>query len=244
MDSSSSANSLNKKSKRTPVRLLNLRRWPYEEALVLQHRIVAARQAGLVGNTLILLEHDPVITIGRTGDAGHILASKEDLLAAGIRVYRVERGGNVTYHGPGQLVGYPILRLADYGLGVSDYMHCLEETIIRTLADFGIEAGRLDNVIGVWVSGAKIAALGARIEGGVTYHGFALNVDPDLSHFDFIVPCGITGCRVTSMCLELGRQVDMEAVRERLVTRFSEVFGVALEPMRLEEMDLPPRTPA
>ncbi|MBC7264946.1 MAG: lipoyl(octanoyl) transferase LipB [Chloroflexi bacterium] len=240
METRLSENSLEGNSKRTPVQLLCLGRWPYKEALALQHRIVAARQAGLVGNTLILLEHEPVITIGRAGDAGHILAGEDDLRAAGIRIYRVERGGDVTYHGPGQLVGYPILRLADYGLGVSDYMHHLEETIIRTLADFGIGAGRLDNIIGVWVGGAKIAALGARIEGGVTYHGFALNVDPDLSHFDFIVPCGITNCRVTSMRLELGRQVNIETVRERLTARFSEVFGVAIEPTRLEEMNLPP----
>lgn len=221
--------------------VLNLDREPYQRAWELQHALVKARQEGCVGDILILLEHDPVITLGRMADAGHILASADELRRAGIAVRRVERGGDVTYHGPGQLVGYPILSLEAHRLGVSDYMHALEEVLIRALADLGLAAGRCQGIIGVWVRGRKIAALGARVERGVTYHGFALNVCPNLEHFRLIVPCGLTQAEVTSVRRELGRDVDMSLIRQRVTWHFGQVFGVPMEETSLASLPVATR---
>ncbi|MBC7233161.1 MAG: lipoyl(octanoyl) transferase LipB [Chloroflexi bacterium] len=216
--------------------VLNLGVEPYEWAWELQHRLVEARQKGQLDDILILLEHEPVITLGRTGDESHILASAEELRRAGIAVHRVERGGDVTYHGPGQLVGYPILSLEAHHLGVSDFMHALEEVLIRTLHDFGLPAYRREGIIGVWVGESKIAALGARVERGVTYHGFALNVAPNLEHFALIVPCGLVGASVTSMERELGKPVAMPLVRERVIKNFGQVFAVSMEEIALAQL--------
>lgn len=218
--------------------VLNLGLKPYERAWELQHRLVKARQEGRVDDILILLEHEPVITVGRAGDSSHILASADELQKAGIHVYRIERGGDVTYHCPGQLVGYPILYLEAHHLGVSDYMHALEEVLIRTLLDFGLPACRRKGSIGVWVGDGKIAALGARLEKGVTYHGFALNVAPNLEHFALIVPCGLTDARVTSMKQELGEPVAAQLVRERLIWNFGQVFAVPLEETTITQLSL------
>jgi len=216
--------------------VLNLGVEPYEWAWELQHRLVEARQKGQLDDILILLEHEPVITLGRTGDESHILASAEELRRAGIVVHRVERGGDVTYHGPGQLVGYPILSLEAHHLGVSDFMHALEEVLIRTLHDFGLPAYRREGIIGVWVGESKIAALGARVERGVTYHGFALNVAPNLEHFALIIPCGLVGASVTSMERELGKPVAMPLVRERVIKNFGQVFAVPMEEIALAQL--------
>lgn len=216
--------------------VLNLGVEPYEWAWELQHRLVEARQKGQLDDILILLEHEPVITLGRTGDESHILASAEELRRAGIVVHRVERGGDVTYHGPGQLVGYPILFLEAHHLGVSDFMHALEEVLIRTLHDFGLPAYRREGIIGVWVGESKIAALGARVERGVTYHGFALNVAPNLEHFALIIPCGLVGASVTSMERELGKPVAMPLVRERVIKNFGQVFAVPMEEIALAQL--------
>ena len=212
-----------------PLLVLNLELEPYERAWKLQHALVKARQEGRLDDILILLEHESVITLGRLADASHILASADQLRQAGIAVQRIERGGDVTYHGPGQLVGYPILSLEAHGLGISDYMHALEEVLIRTLADFGLPAERRKGIIGVWVQGSKIAALGARVERGVTYHGFALNVATNLAHFAFIVPCGLADAQVTSMQRELGQTVDMQSVRGRVTWHFGQVFAAPME---------------
>lgn len=216
--------------------LLNLGLEPYNQALDLQHRLVAARREGRIEDVFILLEHPPVITLGRRGDEGNIVASRELLARLGIEVHRVERGGDVTYHGPGQLLGYPILDLRGHRQDVGWYMHSLEEVLIRALADFGIEAGRLEGRIGVWVGDKNIAALGARIEEWITYHGFALNVSPDLSHFDLIIPCGYKGIGVTSMEEVLGEAPEMREVRRSVAQRFSEVFGVEVRQAALEEL--------
>ena len=218
--------------------VLNLGREPYERAWELQHRLVKARQEGRLDDVLILLEHEPVITLGRLANASHILASADELRKAGITVHRVERGGDVTYHGPGQLVGYPVLSLEKHHLGVSDYMHALEDVLIHTLCDFGVPAHRRAGIIGVWVGEAKIAALGARVERGVTYHGFALNVAPNLEHFALIVPCGLAGTRVTSMQRELGKPVEMQLVRERVTWNFGRVFAVPLEETTIAQLAL------
>nr|MBC7244840.1 lipoyl(octanoyl) transferase LipB [Chloroflexota bacterium] len=218
--------------------VLNLGLEPYERAWELQHCLVKARQEGRIDDILILLEHEPVITLGRTGDPSHILASADELREAGIVVHRVERGGDVTYHGPGQLVGYPILHLEAHHLGVSDYMHALEDVLIRTLHDFGLSAYRRTGIIGVWVGERKIAALGARVERGVTYHGFALNVAPNLEHFALIVPCGLTDASVTSMQRELGKPVEMHFVRERVIWNFGQVFAAPMKEVTLAQLPL------
>jgi len=219
------------------VLVLNLGLEPYDWALDLQHRLVRARREGRVEDVLILLEHEPVITIGRHGDEGHILVPREELAAEGIEVYRVERGGDVTYHGPGQLVGYPILDLRCHRRDVGWYMHSLEEVLIRTLEDFGIAAERLEGIIGVWVKEAKIAALGARIENWITYHGFALNVDPQMAHFQLIVPCGIGDRGVTSMRKVLGHPVDLDSVRRHLAQHFADVFAVTIQEVSLSGLE-------
>lgn len=217
--------------------VLNLDREPYGRAWTLQHRLVAARQEERIGDVLLLMEHDPVVTLGRAGDASHILGSSDKLREAGISVHRVERGGDVTYHGPGQLVGYPILSLHAHHLGASDYMHALEDVLVRTLLDFRVPAHQRAGLIGVWVgTDRKIASLGARIERGVTYHGFALNVATDLEHFRLIVPCGLAGIEITSMERELGKAIDMRVVRERVIEHFGEVFDLTLEETTLAEL--------
>lgn len=216
---------------------VDLGRLAYPEALELQHRVVAARQAGSLPDVLLLVEHDPVITLGRRADRSHVLAPGEALAQAGIAVHRVERGGDVTYHGPGQLVGYPILRLEEHGLGAADYMHRLEDVLLAVLADFGLEGSRRKRVIGVWLGRDKVAALGARIERGVSYHGFALNVSTDLRHFGLIVPCGITDGGVTSMQRVLGRSVAWEAVKRRVRERFAEFFLTSLKGLSSEELE-------
>src|SRR5574341_320492 len=220
-----------------PVWLLNLDSVPYADALALQHRLVDARKRGELNDTLILLEHPPVFTLGRNAKDEHIIASRDFLRQQGIEIFRVERGGDVTYHGPNQLVGYPIFDLRNFRQDVGWYVRSLEETLIRALGDFGIRARRIEKVVGVWVGNAKLAQIGARIENWITYHGFALNVDPNMSHFDLIVPCGISDKAVTSMARVLNHSVDMSAVRERVAARFAEVFGAELIDMSREELE-------
>jgi len=214
------------------VWLVNLETMPYADALELQRAIVAARKRGALRDALLLLEHPPVLTLGRNAKDEHILASRDALRETGVEVFRVERGGDVTYHGPGQLVGYPILNLKNFRQDVGWYVRALEETLMRALADFGIASRRVDKLVGVWVAQdsaeAKVAQIGARIEEWVTYHGFALNVAPNLAHFELIVPCGITDKAVTTMTRLLHRPVAMRAVRERIAARFAEVFEVEL----------------
>lgn len=219
------------------INILDLGLQPYDGVLELQHRMVDARKQNKIDDTLILLEHLPVITLGRRGNEDNILATSEWLADHGIQVYRVERGGDVTYHGPGQLVGYPIMDLGEHRKDVGWYMHSLEEVLIRVLADFGITAGRLSGNIGVWLDErAKIAALGARIENWITYHGFALNVAEDTAQFELIVPCGLAHKEVTSVEATLGRPVDMAKVRERVVEHFAAVFNVEARQANLDRL--------
>jgi lipoate-protein ligase B len=212
------------------IALLNLGIEPYAGVQTLQHQLVDLRQRELIGDVLILLEHAPVITLGRRANRGNILASDETLAREGIVVAESERGGDVTYHGPGQLVGYPILYLPDHHLGASDYMHRLEDVIAASLADFGIATHRRDGIIGVWAGEDKIAALGVRIQRRVTYHGFALNVAPNMRHWSYIIPCGITDGGVTSMARELERAPDMGAVRRSIAQHFAALFHAELIP--------------
>jgi lipoyl(octanoyl) transferase len=250
----------------------------YGEGLRLQRKIVDLRKAGQIGDVLLLLEHAPVVTLGRNAKAANVLVSTEALGARGVEVFECDRGGDVTFHGPGQLVGYPIIDLREYPspqrsalgsrlrpsdstaetnpirrqtLGVIDYVRGLEEVLIRTCADFRIETERVAGLTGVWTTPeisnaravlglrpdcgsetrpdtnreAKIAALGVHISRSVTSHGFALNVNTDLSYFNLIVPCGITAKPVTSMRKELGHEVDLNVVAQAVSRHFGTVFG-------------------
>jgi lipoyl(octanoyl) transferase len=202
--------------------LRELGRTDYGTALELQRQLAAERQQGLIPDQLLLLEHPHVITLGRNGKAGNVLASDEVLSRAGVSFYPTDRGGDVTYHGPGQLVGYPIIDLREWQRDVGAYVRAVEQVIIDTLADYGISAGRIPKLTGVWVDDCKIAAIGVRISRWVTSHGFALNVSTDLSYFQYIVPCGLTK-PVTSMAA-LGVQVGLHEVGQTLATHFGRVF--------------------
>ena len=178
----------------------------YQAAYDLQRRLHAQVVAGELPDLLLLLEHPHVYTLGRRGQQSHILASDEALTQLGVETHFTDRGGETTYHGPGQLVGYPIVNLRRWGGGVRKYVETLEQVLIGTLSEFGITAHSEGKPTGVWVGDAKIAAIGVRVSRSVTMHGFALNVCPDLSFFDHIVPCGMPGARVTSMAQELGQE--------------------------------------
>jgi len=188
--------------------------------------LVAERQAGRVGDLLILLEHPHVLTLGVRGDGGrsHVLAAPDQLAARGVDIHETGRGGDITYHGPGQLVGYPILDLKPDRCDVHRYVRDLEEVLIRTAADYGIEARRIEGLTGAWVGDEKLAAIGVRIARWVTSHGFALNVSTDLEYFHLIVPCGIADRGVTSLSKALGRHVELDEVADRVVGHFSAVF--------------------
>jgi len=197
-------------------------RWP--EAFELQQQLVAQRKAGEIADQLLIVEHPHVVTVGRNGHEENLLASPEVLSRTGIELHRTDRGGDVTYHGPGQIVGYPILDLRDWKRDVGAYVRAIEQMIIDTLADFGIEAGRQSGMTGVWTQQpAKIAAIGVHISRWVTSHGFALNVSTDLEYFSYIVPCGLAK-PVTSM-LAVGVDASRDAVIDRLRSHFEEIFG-------------------
>lgn len=208
-----------------PLQVRRLGRVPYEEALELQARLVAQRQRGEVPDTLLLLEHDPVFTLGRNARAEHLLHSAEALRARGFGVFETGRGGDVTYHGPGQVVGYPILDLSPDRQDVHRYVRDLEEVMIRTCADYGLAATRVPGLTGAWLGTEKVGAIGVRISRWVTSHGFALNVATDLAPFDLIVPCGIPDRGVTSLERRLGRKVALPEVMRRLADHVAEVFG-------------------
>jgi lipoyl(octanoyl) transferase len=199
---------------------------PYVEALTLQRGLVAGRQAGRVGDLLLLLEHPHVLTLGVRGDGGrsHIIAGADVLAARGIEVHEAGRGGDITYHGPGQIVGYPILDLKPDRCDVRRYVRDLEEVLIRTAADYGITATRIAGLTGVWVGDEKLAAIGVRISRWVTSHGFAVNVTSDLDCFSLIVPCGLADRGVTSFARLLGRHVDRTDVEDRITRHFCDVF--------------------
>lgn len=198
---------------------------PYEEGVALQEELRRGVTEGTVPEQLLLLEHPPVVTLGRNAGAGNVVLPPEALRARGIELRESGRGGDVTFHGPGQLVGYPILDLNPDRRDVHRYVRDLEEVLIRTLADFGVRAGRIPGLTGVWIGDLKIAAIGVRISRWVTSHGFALNVRNDLEYFGVIVPCGISDRGVTSLSRVLERDVPLAEVKPPLVRRFAEVFG-------------------
>jgi lipoyl(octanoyl) transferase len=202
----------------------------YADGLDLQADLVKQRQAGEIPDTLLLLEHDPVFTLGRNALRDNVLFSEDALRKKGFDVFESGRGGDVTYHGPGQVVGYPILDLSPDRRDVHRYVRDLEEVMIRACADYGIEAGRVEGLTGTWVGKEKVGAIGVRISRWVTSHGFALNVGTDLSAFDLIVPCGIRDRGVTSLERVLGRPVALDEVMDRLTAHFADVFECELAP--------------
>ena len=205
-----------------PCVLRELGRIRYGDALALQNQLAADRKRDLVPDHLLLLEHPHVITMGRNGHQENLLASGEILDRAGIEFFPTDRGGDITYHGPGQLVGYPILDLRDWQRDVGAYVRALEQTIIDTLDDYGIAAGRIPKLTGVWAGDRKIAAIGVHLSRWVTSHGFALNVATDLSYFQYIVPCGLTK-PVTSMAA-LGVRASLDDVGRCLAVHFARNF--------------------
>jgi lipoyl(octanoyl) transferase len=247
------------------ISLLQLGTISYADGLALQNRGVELRKAGAIGDVLLLLEHTPVITLGRNAQRDNLLCSPEQLAARGVELYDCDRGGDITFHGPGQLVGYPILDLrglksadGNKTLGAVDYVRRLEEVLIRTCADFGIHGERIPGLTGVWTRGldatapdrtiaplargttlhnpAKIAAIGVHISRGVTSHGFALNVTTNLDYFKLIVPCGIASKPVTTMSKELGKAPNLDQVAQAVARNFGRVFGQQV--LWLESVDV------
>ncbi len=227
-------------SARTPglLTLLELGRVEYGRALRLQERLVDLRRAGAIGDVLLLLEHPPVLTLGRNAGRGNILASDAELRRKGVALHTAGRGGDVTYHGPGQLVGYPIVDLREHflasgaRLGVVDFVRLLEEVPTRVAGEYGLRAGRVAGRTGVWtlpggtVPEKKLAAIGVHVSRGITSHGFALNVTTDLRDFELIVPCGIADRAVTSLEEELGEPVALGEVADKVARSFGRVFGL------------------
>jgi lipoate-protein ligase B len=209
----------------------------YEESLTVQRSLFTARRAGLIDHVFMLLEHPPLYTIGRRYKArDHLLVSEDELTRRGIPVYETDRGGDITYHGPGQLVGYPIFDLTEWYQDVFRYLRDLEEVIIRVVADYGIQAERIDGLTGVWVQNEKIAALGIKMSWWVTRHGFSLNVDPDLCMYDHIVPCGIFDKSVTSLSKILESRINMDQVSNHLIKHMASVFEIDFEKITLQQL--------
>ena len=205
-----------------------LGRRPYGDVLDMQRAIAAERIAGARPDTLLLVEHDPVVTLGRSTKAGNLVANPELLAARGAELFEIERGGDVTFHGPGQLVGYPIIDLSQHRQDLHWYLRQLEQVIIDAIAPFGIVAGRVPAYTGVWTGDRKIASIGVHARSWVTWHGFALNVSTDLSWFDLMVPCGIHGVTMTSIARETGAEASLADVSSHVVSAFGRLFD--LEP--------------
>jgi lipoyl(octanoyl) transferase len=210
-----------------PLEIRRLGTVPYGEALALQRALVEERKAGRVPDLLLLLQHPPVITVGVRGDGGrsHIVATPERLAELGVEVHETGRGGDVTYHGPGQVVGYPIIDLKPDRCDVHAYVRDVEDVMVRVCADYGVSAGRVPGLTGTWVGSEKIGAIGVRISRWVTSHGFAFNVATDLDHFTLIVPCGIADRGVTSLERVTGRTIALPEVEDAFVRHFAGVFN-------------------
>lgn len=219
--------------------------WDFQEALFagsvdrkITNRSLPAEEQVPTDNFLIFVEHPHVYTLGKSGDASHLLLDEGGLATKGASFYKINRGGDITYHGPGQLVGYPLLDLDNFFTDIHKYLRLLEEAVILTLAEYGLEAGRIPGLTGVWldherqINPRKICAMGVKSSRWVTMHGFALNVNADVGYFNNIVPCGIPDKAVTSMHLEIGASVDMEEVKERVKNHLAALFEMELQPWK------------
>jgi len=212
--------------------------WEYQESIfktIVDTKIKNRREAANLEteNHFLFVEHPHVYTLGKSGSFDHLLLNEEQLAAKGATFYKINRGGDITYHGPGQIVGYPILDLENFFTDIHKYLRLLEEAIILTLAEYGLESGRSDGETGVWLGAGtpfarKICAMGVRASRWVTMHGFALNVNADLGYFDNIIPCGIRGKAVTSMHAELGKETPVEEVKSKILNHFSALFEAEL----------------
>ncbi|PAB57726.1 lipoyl(octanoyl) transferase LipB [Anaeromicrobium sediminis] len=212
------------------IDILDLGRCAYEEALNIQYDLLKKRQADEINDTLILVEHFPVITMGRRAEKGNILGSQQVLNENGIEVFESDRGGDVTYHGFGQIVGYPIFKLKGSRMGIRQFVRNIEDTFIKLLkAEYNINSNRHFKNTGVWVGDDKIVAIGLAVKRGVTMHGFALNVNTNLNHFNFIVPCGIQDKGVTSVKNIIGKEEDLEEVKDKVIKHFKEVFNKSMK---------------
>jgi lipoate-protein ligase B len=223
----------------TPAWCIQLYSFDYREGWDLQTRLVSARKEGSLDRDIFLiLEHLPVFTLGRNGRMDNLKVSEEGLSSSGIQVIRVERGGDITYHGPGQLVIYPIIDLQENALSVADHVSLLEEIMIRTASDFGVAAVRRAANRGVWVEDRKLGSVGVAVRRGIAFHGLALNVDLSLAPFEWINPCGLSGVRMTSLEKESSGVVSVDEVRTRAKTHMEECLGVRLEEVTLEDLFL------
>lgn len=220
-----------------PCHLFRLGIVPYEDAFRLQNNLNQARFREEINDVLLFLQHPPVITVGRSGKEKNILAPPAILQEKEIQLVFTDRGGDVTYHGPGQLIAYPILSLRLYGLSIPDYVGSLEEVVIRLLARFGITAGRIEKLRGVWVGKEKICSLGVHLSRWISKHGLALNVNTDLDPFNLINPCGMSQCRMTSMARILGQPPPMEEIEMEAMHSFAEVFGFRLSESPLAQLN-------
>ncbi len=218
------------------IRVVRLGRTRYRDCWQLQHRLADLRSAGAIGDTLLLTEHDHVYTIGKTGTDDHLLADEAERAELGVDLVHNDRGGDITYHGPGQLVGYPILDLNAYGRDLHRYLRDLEEVVIRVLSGLGLTGRRMPGYTGVWIDGEKICAIGVRCERWISMHGFALNVSTDLSYFGRIIPCGIFEKGVTSIEGVLGRPVDLESIAVLTAGAFGAVFSAEMIPLAPGEL--------
>ena len=216
-----------------PMHVVHLGLVPYERALTLQRAVAHSRIGGEIAqDVLLLLEHPPVVTLGRSAKAKNLVASPALLSARGVELFEAERGGDVTFHGPGQLVGYPIVNLREHRQDLHWYLRQVEEVLIRALATIGVASERSEGRTGVWTDGRKIASIGVHARDWVTWHGFALNVSTDLSYFDLMVPCGLAGVTMTSVARELGPGApDIATVAEIVSASFGEVFSRAAAPL-------------
>jgi len=202
----------------------------YSEALALQHRLVESRKTDRLETDLVLLlEHPPVFTLGRRGGLSNLMVSQDDLKQKGIDIIQVERGGNITFHGIGQWVAYPIVKLKTNRLSVTDYVNALENVMIQAAAQFGVSAGRSDLNRGVWVGNRKLGSIGIAIRHGIAFHGLAFNVNIDLTPFEWIRPCGLHNVRVTSLARELSQSVNMKAAGTTLIEQFESVFNIQFQ---------------
>ena len=218
--------------------VVDLGRREYGEVLELQRAVARARISGDVDqDVLLLVEHPAVVTLGRASKDAHVLATPEQLAKRGVQLFEVERGGDVTFHGPGQLVGYPIIDLKRHTQDLHWYLRQVEELLIRALASFGIVGERVEKYTGVWTNGRKIASIGVHARDWVTWHGFALNVSTELSYFDLIVPCGIPEVAMTSIQREIGRDVTLREVADVVVHATPEVFGLEARSIALAELE-------
>ena len=218
--------------------VVDLGQQPYAGSLELQREVARARIAGEIGeDVLLLVEHPPVITLGRSSKSAHMLATPENLRQRGVELFEVERGGDVTFHGPGQLVGYPIIDLKRHRRDLHWYLRQVEEFLIKALATYGLNGTRKAPYTGVWIEDRKIASIGVHARDWVTWHGFALNVATDLRYFDLIVPCGIAAVRMTSINVERpNAALTVSAVAERVITSAAEVFGLSPRSLPLTEL--------